>query len=137
MGVQTYDPKKILMSLGTHQVTGYADGTFINYEPGGDGVTKVVGCDGEVARSLNPDATGKLTPTLLAYSPTVAWAQKQYELDKQTGDGMFPVLVKDLKGNTVISSANGWIVKSPAREYGRETPTREIEIDLGEVTIDG
>ncbi len=45
--VKTYDPKKVLISFGSHSVSGYSDGTFVSIEASGDGISKKVGCDGE------------------------------------------------------------------------------------------
>ena len=135
--VRTYDCKKVLISLGTHIVSGYSDGTFISIEAGGEGITKKVGCDGEVARSIDPDRTAKVTLTLLLTSPTVAWCHQQYVKDRETGDGTFPILVKDLKGGLVFAAENAWIVKPPTRDFDREMPDREIEIDCGDATWEG
>lgn len=135
--LKTYDPKKILISLGSHVVTGYSDGTYVTIEANGDGITKKVGCDGEVVRSIDPDSTAKVTLTLLMQSPSIAWAQKQHDYDKATGDGTFPVLIKDLKGGLVFSASDAWITKPPNREFGKEAPEREIEIDCGEATWEG
>jgi hypothetical protein len=135
--VRTYDPKKVLISLGDHVVTGYSDGTFVSIEPGGEGITKKVGCDGEVARSIDPDWTAKVTLVIFLTSPTVQWCQKQYVKDRDTGEGTFPILIKDLKGGLVFSSATAWIVKPPVRDFDREMPDREIVIDCGDATWEG
>jgi hypothetical protein len=135
--LKTYDPKKILMSCGPHPVTGYSDGTFVNIAPVGDGVTSKTGCDGEKVRSLDPDNSYTVTLTLLQNSPTIAWAQKQYMLDKETGDGMFPILIKDMKGGMIFSAEHAWIVNSPEREFGREVSDREIVIETGAATLQG
>ena len=135
--MKTYDPKKVIISLGTHSVTGYSDGTFVSIEASGDGTSKKTGCDGEVVRSLDPDSSAKLSITLLQSSPTVAYCQQQYDKDKSTGEGFFPVLVKDLKGGLVFSAKEGWVVKPPNREFGKEASDREIEIDTGEAKWEG
>ena len=135
--MKTYDPKKVLMSLGSHSVTGYAEDSFITIEPHGDGITKKVGCDGEIVRSIDPDGTAKVKLSLLQTSPTVAWAQQQFDMDRETGEGVFPVLIKDLKGGLVFSAADGWVVKPPNREYGKTAADREIEIDCGDATYEG
>jgi len=136
MAMRTYDPKKVLISLGSHSVSGYSDGTFLAIEANGDGVTSKTGCDGEVARSLSPDNSAKVTLTLLQTSLTVAWAQKQYNKDMKTGSGTFPILVKDLKGGLIFSAADAWIVKPPNREFGKESADRELEIQTGEADWD-
>ena len=130
--LRTYDPKKVLISLGSHSVTGYSDGTFVTIEASGDGVSKKVGCDGEVIRSIDPDGTSTVTLTVHQQSPTVAFAQQQWEKDRVTGDGTFPVLVKDMKGGLIFSAKDAWIVKPPDREFGKESTDREIEIDCGD-----
>ena len=50
--IKTYNPKEVIVTCGTHIVTGYADDSFISIEPNGDGITKKTGCDGEIARSI-------------------------------------------------------------------------------------
>ena len=135
--LKTYDAKKVLISLGAHAVTGYSDGTFVSIEANGDGITKKVGCDGEVVRSIDPDSTAKVTLTLLQQSPTVAYCQELYEKDRATGDGTFSVLVKDLKGGLIFSAADAWVVKTPSREFGKEAADRSIEIDCGSATWEG
>ena len=134
---KTYDPKKVLISFGSHAVTGTAEDSFVSIEPSGDGITKKVGCDGEVVRSIDPDRTAKITLTVLIQSPTVAWAQQQFDRDRETGSGTFPVQIKDLKGGLIFSASEAWIVKPPSREFGKEAPNREIEIDTGNATWEG
>ena len=135
--VKTYDPKKVLISLGSHSVSGYSDGTFISIEPHGEGVTKKVGADGEVVRSIDPDETATVTITLLQSSPTVPFCQQQYNKDRATGEGLFPVLIKDLKGGLVFAAEEAWIVNTPSREFGKEDSDREIEIACGDSTWEG
>ena len=44
--LKTYDPKKVLIAIGSHSVSGYADDSYVSVEPSGDGTTKKTGCDG-------------------------------------------------------------------------------------------
>jgi len=135
--LKTYDPKKILVSLGPHAVTGFTDGTFLGIEPNGDGVSSKTGCDGEKTRSLDPDNSYTVTITLLQNSPTIAWCQSRYDLDKATGDGTFPILVKDLKGGMLFSAVDAWVVSPPNRDFSKEVGDREIKIETGEATLKG
>ena len=41
--LKTYNPKLILISLGSHSVSGYSDGSFVNIVADGEGVTKKPG----------------------------------------------------------------------------------------------
>jgi len=131
MDIKTYSSKQVLISLGSHSVEGPADGDFLSIEPNSEGFTRVVGAYGEVVRSVSPDETYTLALTLLMQSPTVAWCQNQFDRDRATGDGMFPILVKDMKGGIIFSAEQAWIVNSPAVTYGIEASTREITIHTG------
>ena len=62
--VKTYNPKEVLIALGSHIVTGYAEDSFVSIDPSGDGTTKKTGCDGEVTRSISPDKSYTVKVTL-------------------------------------------------------------------------
>lgn len=133
--LKTYSAKEVLIALGSHAVTGYADDSFVTIEPNGDGIMKKIGCDGEVVRAISPDATYKVKIALLQTSPTNSFLQEKYNLDMQTGEGTFPVLIKDLKGGMIFSSDYGWVLKPPSRAYGKDTNNREWEIDTGDASL--
>ena len=63
--VSTYSPKQVTVALGNHIVSGYAEDSFVSIEPSGDGITKKVGCDGEIVRSVSPDDTFTVKLTVL------------------------------------------------------------------------
>lgn len=129
--IKTYNPKEVIVTLGTHIVTGYADDSFVTIDPNGDGVTKKVGCDGEIVRSISPDDTFIIKLSVLQTSDTNAFLQQKLALDRKTGDGMFPVLVKDLKGGMVFSTDAAWPIKAASRGFGKEAGNREWELHTG------
>ena len=130
--IKTYNPKEITIALGNHIVTGYAEDSFVTIDPNGDGVTKKIGCDGEIARSISPDDTYIVKLSVLQTSDTNSFLQQRLALDIKTGDGMFPVLIKDLKGGMVFSTEAAWPIRSASRGYGKESTNREWEIHTGE-----
>lgn len=130
--VKTYNPKEVTIALGNHIVSGYADDSFITIDPNGNGITKKVGCDGEVVRSIDPDKTSIVKLVVLQTSDTNSFLQQKHNLDQETGEGMFPILIKDLKGGLVFSAEQAWAVKSASRQYGKESQNREWEIHTGE-----
>ena len=134
--VKTYNSKDVIISLGTHLVTGYADDSFVSIEPNGDGITKKVGCDGEIVRSISPDDTYIVKVSLLQTSDTNSYLQERHALDMKTGEGMFPILVKDLKGGLVFSSENAWVPKPASRGYGKDSTNREWEIHTGSAILE-
>lgn len=129
--IKTYNPKEVTIALGNHIVTGYAEDSFVTIDPNGDGVTKKIGCDGEIARSISPDDTYIVKISVLQTSDTNSFLQQKLALDLKTGDGMFPILVKDLKGGMVFSSEAAWPIRAASRGYGKEAGNREWELHTG------
>ena len=130
--IKTYNPKEIVITLGSHIVTGYADDSFVTIDPNGDGVTKKVGCDGEIVRSLSPDKTYVIKLSVLQTSSTNSMLQESFIHDMETGDGMFPILIKDLKGGMLFSAEACWAARPASRGFGRESANREWELHTGE-----
>ena len=105
----TYNFNQVSVALGNHIVSGYGEGDVITIAPSGEGTTKRVGADGEVVRSISTDKTNTVTFTLLKGSQTSVYLNNQFEMDQRTGDGMFPILIKDNKGGTKFSSSHAWV----------------------------
>ena len=133
--IKTYNPKEVIIALGAHIVSGYADDSFISIDPNGDGVTKKVGCDGEIVRSISPDDTYVVKISLLQTSETNSYLQTRFSIDVSTGDGTFPILIKDLKGGLVFAADAAWPTKSASRGFGKESSNREWEIHTGSAVL--
>lgn len=133
--VSTYNPKEVTCALGTHIAGGFAEDSFIAIDPSGDGVTKKVGCDGEVVRTVSPDDTYVIKLSLLQTSATNAFLEEQLKKDRKNGNGMFAVLIKDLKGGLVFSADAAWAIRSASRTFGKEAGNREWEIHTGSGTL--
>lgn len=133
--IKTYNPKEVVVACGTHIVSGYADDSFINIEPNGDGITKKVGCDGEIARSISPDNTYKVKITLLQNSDSNSFFSNIADYDRATGNGLFPVLIKDLSGGLLFATEAAWVIKKSPATRGKETNNREWEIDTASAVM--
>lgn len=133
--IKTYNCKEVTTSLGSQIVTGYADDSFITIDSNGDGVTKKVGCDGEIVRSISPDDTYIVKLALLQTSETNSFLQEKYNEDISTGDALFAILIQDLKGGMVFSADACWVAKPPSRGYGKESNNREWELHTGSATL--
>lgn len=134
--VSTYSPKQVTIAVGNHIVTGYAEDSFISVEPMGNGTSSKVGCDGEVTRSIDPDERFTVKITVAQNSPTNTYLQKMYDLDRKTGDGLFPVLIKDLKGETNFSAEQAWVTKPMTFSRGKEAGDVEWNIECAEGTLE-
>lgn len=133
--VRTYNCKEVLISFGTHSVTGVAEDSFVSLEKNGDGISDVIGCDGEQIRSLDPDDTWNITLSLLQESVTNAWLQNMHDKDRTDGTGMFPVTIKDLRGGTLFSCEQAWVTTAAARPFGKTAQNREWTLRTGEATL--
>ena len=131
---QAYDPRQLMISFGQHVPRAFPDGTFISVERHGDGVRKVVGACGSVARSVDPDNTATVKLTVRWDSDTAKWAQRMYDMDNETGQGTFSVLIKDLRGGLVFFAEAAWVAQAPNDEFGVEMGDMEITIETGEAT---
>ena len=45
--LKTYDPKKVLIAVGSHSVSGYADDSYVSVEPSGVGPEAREPCPGQ------------------------------------------------------------------------------------------
>ena len=133
--IKTYNPKEVVVACGTHIVSGYADDSFISIEPNGDGITKKVGCDGEIARSISPDNTYKVKITLLQNSDSNSFFSNIADYDRATGNGLFPVLIKDLRCGLLFATEAAWVIKKSPATRGKETNNREWEIDTASAVM--
>lgn len=125
MEVKTYSADQVTILVGPHIVTALADGTFIQIEENGDGVTSVAGADGEVARSMSTDPRKKVTLTVLQTSDSNDYLSNLYHLDKTTKNATVPITIKDLRGTTMFAASTAWITKMANVEFGKDVGSRE------------
>ena len=138
--ITTYDPKKVLISFAGREITGYADGTFITIEPHGEGFTLTVGSDGEMVRSIDPDDALVVTLTLLQSSESNDHLSTIYQLDKKTGKGLVPLLIKDGTGRTRAAAGKSYISQLPSVGFaktGEETREWSIIAADGQIIVGG
>ena len=118
--VKTYMPAKVKLNFSGFSIQGYAEGSFIKVTTDGEGTTGLVGCDGEIVRTIDPGSILKtITVSLLQSSDTNDLLSVVANRDNQKGDGVAPLLLADLSGRTLLSSDEAWIVKKPDLNRGR------------------
>src|SRR4051812_46637986 len=117
---KTYDPKRNVLAFLGLNITGYAEGTFIKVARGADTFTKHVGSDGEVARTRSRDKSGSITITLMGSSLSNDDLSVAAALDELRGDGVGPILLKDLQGSSIAGGPNAWVRKVPDLERAKE-----------------
>lgn len=133
--VKTFNPKDVVISLGGIPLSGYADGEFANIEATSDDFQMSTGADGDTSRVKLNDASGTLTLTLAMTSPSNDILSGFRSLDVRTGQGVVPLILKDLSGRTTLFSANAWVRRPPTTGFGKEISTREWTIDLADMNL--
>ncbi len=132
-GVLTYDPKKVQVIFGSRALTGFSEDSIISINPHGEGMQLYVGADGEVGRSIDPDHTFEVTISLATSSKSNTYLSNVYNLDRSTGKGMQPLLIKDLAGDTMFYAKEAWVSNFPEAGRGRTIDTQEWTIQTGQV----
>jgi hypothetical protein len=132
--IYTYSPEDVSVSVNGAVITGFSEGTFITAEREEDAFTKVVGSDGDVTRSKNPNKSGTIALTLKGSSAGNDTLTALASLDEIDGSGIAAVMVKDNSGRTVCAG-KGWIQKLPTVEFAKEVTDREWMIAIGKFTM--
>jgi hypothetical protein len=56
-----------------------------------------------------------------------------YNYDRETGNGIAPLMVKDLAGATLFSAPEAWLANFPEASKGRTIDTQEWVFHTGQV----
>jgi hypothetical protein len=132
----TYDPKKVIITLGGVPIGGYADGTFVQVDPNSETWTKKVGADGEVARSLTNDNTHTIQITLMQTSLSNAYLRMVMSVDKFTGLGMLPLTFTDLNTMEIHSWLQAWVTTDPSVGRAKETTDVQWTLHTGQEAVE-
>jgi hypothetical protein len=135
MSLKTYDPKKVILTIGGVPMGGFADGTFISLERTSDAYAIHSGADGEVARAKSNDKTAQLTITLAQTSDSNAVLSAIAQLDERANAGVVPVILKEIGGLTTAFAGTCWVRKMANVEYAKEITNREWVLDMAESTM--
>ncbi len=133
--VDTYDPKDVILTIAGKIITGYAQDSFIEVDRESNQVEDEVGAEGDVARRITNDRRGSITVTLLQTSRSNLVLSGLARVDELSGDGIFPTLIKDNRGNDLHLAPNSWIRKMPRTVYragieGREWVIRTSNLQM-------
>jgi hypothetical protein len=131
-GITTYNPREVIISLGIHTVSGYAEERFVAIEKLGSGMQSRTGCDGEIVRTMDSNRQYKITLNILGQSKSNDFLLNSWKNDSDNGDGMFPITIKDLRGGLLFSADAAWVTKPTVYQFGRTVNETQWEIITGE-----
>lgn len=136
---RTYDPAQVIVNVDGRDISGYADGTFVNVARNADAFTLTVGADGESTRAKSNNKSGRFTFTLQQSSPSNDILDEIATSDELNNTGAVAVLVSDKSGTTIAQAQVAWVVKKPDSGFAKETENREWILETGnlEYTVGG
>lgn len=134
--MRTYSPGLFNVIFGGVALKDFADGTFIEVEEIGDGVTSGSGADGETYRAMPSNQRFRVTVTLNQTSPSNTILSGLYAADRASnGRGAVPLLVEDVSGQTLLGAGQAWITKSPNAGWAKTADqTRAWVIDTDNIS---
>lgn len=133
--LRSYDPKSVSIMVGTHIVSEYEDGTFINVERNNDTWAIKKGASGETARAKSNDRSGRITITLMATSPSNDFLSALAITDEQTNAGVVPVLIREVGGTTLVEATESWIVRPSPFERSKTVGATTWIIESGDILM--
>lgn len=128
MGVKEYDPDLVDVIISGFPVSGFQEDAIVTFAFDDAFYEIVKGVDGDVSRSRKVARTGKLTIHLLSTSQSNAELSALMLLGTQSGNGtsdVFPVLIRDRNGASLLATDKAWIEKAPDVAYGGKAGPRD------------
>lgn len=133
MSVKEYDPDLIDVIIAGFPVSGFQEDAIVSFEFNDDFYEIVEGADGDVSRSRKVARVGKLTIHLMNTSRSNADLTALMALGFTSGNGtadVFPVLIRDRNGASLIATDTAWISKAPPVEHTTKANNRDWELTL-------
>ena len=135
MSVRTYDPKQVIVTIGGVPMSGFSDGTFLEIDRNEPTWNTVVGADGLVTRGKTNNFSGTLTLTLKQSSPSNDVLSGFMAVDEATNAGIFPILVKDLSGNSIYFAGQAWVTQYANSTFDKNITDRQWVLTMAEADI--
>lgn len=125
--VDTIDPKDVTVIVSGKIISGFGQ-DMITIEREANQVEDEVGADGDVARRVTNDRRGTIRLTLLQTSRSNLFLSTLAVSDELSGSVVFPVMIKDQRGNDLHIASTAWIRKMPGAAYRAGVEMRVWEI---------
>lgn len=135
MSVRTYDPSQVVISIAGVPMSGYSDGTFCEVIRNEPTWSSVVGADGLVTRGKTNNFTGQVTLTLKQSSPSNDVLSGLMAVDEASNRGLFPILIKDMSGNSIYFSAICWVMQYANSTFDKAITDRTWTLFMSEADI--
>lgn len=139
MTAKVYNADQVTVAYGPVLLdSGHADGEFLRIEQESDDFEDMVGSGGEVVRSRTNDRRATVTLILLQTAAENDLLSAISAVQRETGLGAEPLLVKDSNGRALYKAETAWIRRGPDASYDRGPTSREWAIRCAElIRFDG
>lgn len=132
----TYDPEKVILTIGGVTVSGFVDGDFITAKHDDVRFFKINGVDGEVTRAMNLSKGGTIEVNLMASSA----ANDNFTALLPAAQGgsplpPIPITLKDLSGRSLASCSKAWLKTEPDLVFGKEITDNKWIFDCADLDI--
>jgi hypothetical protein len=134
MSLKFWDPDQFDLIVGPFVISGYAEGSAIEFEEDGDRFVVVKGLDGQTVRSKVMGKVGTFTVHLLNTSASndVLSGLHITDIHAAGGAGAVPVALRDKNGATTIACPLGWVMGFPKltmADKAQDTPWKIQIVD--------
>jgi len=133
-----YSFKNVNAVYGISEIQGFAEGDdVVNIDFNADQFTMVVGAKGDATRTQTNDNSALIVIKVLQTSPSYKELLAQYNLDRETGANVQPLVVINKETGETFVGNNAWIVKPPAMTRGQNANAVEFTFatDFGTMII--
>ena len=125
--VRSHDARETSVNINNLFVTGFAEGSYVEWEKDEDNFNAKVSALGEVSVAITNNNTGTITLTLSQTSPSLP-ALKRLAASR----AVFPIWVKT--PSETVGGTKAMFVKSPSGGLSDEIEDRELEIRVFDYT---
>ena len=135
----TYNPKnvRVILTKGnrTVKVTGFAEDSFIEIAPKGEGTQSQTGCDGTVVRSIDVNKQVTVRLTLQQTSPYNSVFKSYFNSDKESGDGTFALTITEGNGKPLLATGEdgAWVQNHATITRGKNAGNTEWTLETDSV----
>lgn len=125
--VRSVDARDTSVNLGSRFLTGFAEGSFVEWEKDEDNFNAKVDAFGDVAVAITNNTLGTITITLSQTSPSLPYIKQL-----ANSRAMFPIWVTT--PDEKVGGTQAMVVKSPSGTLSDEVEDREVEIRVFDFT---
>lgn len=126
----TYDPAKVIVTIGQAIISGFSDGEFIKVAFDEDRYFKRIGADGEATRVRNASQAGSIELTLMSSAPSNTDLSALINSREPLTIG-----INDLSGSSVVLAQRCWIKTPPDLSFGKDIGDRVWTFDSADIQM--